>query len=51
MIFEVNTGAMSRGIRKTPYLGENLLYILRAVGVECVYELREGKFGKRPLNS
>lgn len=29
VIFEVNTGAMARGIRKTPYLGENLLYILR----------------------
>lgn len=29
VIFEVNTGAMSRGIRKTPYLGENLLYVLK----------------------
>ena len=29
MIFEVNTGAISRGIRKTPYLGEELLYILK----------------------
>lgn len=32
VIFEVNTGAMSRGIRKTPYLGERLLYILKEKG-------------------
>ncbi len=77
VIFEVNTGAMSRGVRKTPYLGENLLhilkkqngkvllssdshsvetlnyyfdemeYILRDVGFDCVYELNKGKFRKR----
>lgn len=29
VIFEVNTGAMARGVRKTPYLGENLLHILK----------------------
>ena len=28
-IFEVNTGAMARGLRSTPYPYENLLYILR----------------------
>ncbi len=32
VIFEVNTGAISRGIRKTPYLGEELLYILKKKG-------------------
>ena len=29
VIFEVNTGAISRGFRKAPYPGENLLYILK----------------------
>ena len=29
VIFEINTGAMARGHRKTPYLGEELLYILK----------------------
>ena len=77
VIFEVNTGAMARGIRKTPYLGEELLYILklqgsklilssdshsvetltycfdemeymlRNIGFECVYELCKGEFKKR----
>lgn len=28
-IFEVNTGAISRGYRKTPYPNENLLYIIK----------------------
>ena len=28
-LFEVNTGAMLRGIRKTPYPAENLLYLLQ----------------------
>lgn len=29
VIFEVNTGAIARGVRKTPYPAENLLYILK----------------------
>ncbi len=29
VIFEVNTGAISRGLRKTPYPAENLLYVLK----------------------
>lgn len=29
VLFEVNTGAMSRGARKTPYLGADLLHILK----------------------
>lgn len=29
VIFEVNTGAISRGYRKSPYPSENLLYILK----------------------
>ena len=79
VIFEINTGAISRGIRKTPYLGENLLYILqkkggkvilssdshsvdtlnygfeemkymlRDVGFDCIYEICKGEFKKRPL--
>lgn len=79
VIFEMNTGAMSRGIRKTPYLGENLLYILktqggkvilssdchsvemldycfdemeyilRDVGFNCVYELYKGEFRERDI--
>jgi len=36
VIFEVNTGAMSRGIRKTPYLGENLLHILKTQGGKVI---------------
>ncbi len=28
-VFEVNTGAISRGFRKTPYPAENLLYVLK----------------------
>lgn len=77
VFFEVNTGAMARGVRKTPYLGESLLhilktqggkvilssdchsiellnyyfdemkYILRDVGFNCVYELYKGEFIKR----
>ena len=77
VIFEVNSGAMSRGFRKTPYLGESLLhvlktqgskvmlssdchsvetinyyfdemeYILRGIGFNCVYELSRGEFKKR----
>ena len=79
VIFEVNTGAMARGIRKTPYLGENLLhvlkkqggkvilssdchsvetlgyyfdemeYILRDIGFDCVYEICKGEFRKRDI--
>ena len=30
VIFEVNTGAISRGFRKAPYPAENLLYILKS---------------------
>ena len=77
VIFELNTGAMSRKIRKTPYFGENLLYILKThgsklilssdshsvdtlnycfdemeymlkdIGFDCVYELYKGEFRKR----
>ncbi len=36
VIFEVNTGAMARGLRKTPYLGENLLYILKENGGKVI---------------
>lgn len=32
VIFEVNTGAISRGLRKTPYPYENLLYVLKEKG-------------------
>lgn len=32
VIFEINTGAMARGARKTPYLGERLLSILKKEG-------------------
>ena len=76
VIFEINSGAISKGIRKTPYLGENLLYVLRQnggkvilssdshsvdtldfafeemkyilrdVGFDCVYELYKGEFKK-----
>lgn len=79
VIFEVNTGAMSRGIRTSPYLGERLLYVLkkkdgkiilssdshsadtidayfddmmymlRSVGFDCVYELRKGEFKKKSI--
>lgn len=79
VIFEINTGAMARGIRKTPYLGERLLhilkaqcgkvilssdchsvetlnysfdemeYILRDVGFNCVYELYKSEFRKRSI--
>lgn len=31
-VFEVNTGAISRGYRKTPYPCENLLYLIRKNG-------------------
>ncbi|MBE7011277.1 MAG: histidinol-phosphatase HisJ family protein [Ruminococcaceae bacterium] len=36
VIFEINTGAMSRKIRKTPYLGENLLYVLKTQGSKVI---------------
>lgn len=36
VIFEVNTGAISRGIRKTPYPQENLLYVLKEKGCRII---------------
>jgi len=36
VIFEVNTGAIARGIRKTPYPQENLLYILKEKGCKVI---------------
>ncbi|MBE7046459.1 MAG: histidinol-phosphatase HisJ family protein [Ruminococcaceae bacterium] len=77
VIFEMNSGAISRGLRKTPYLSENMLYILKSknskimlssdshsietlnfyfeemeyilrnVGFNCVYELHKDGFEKR----
>lgn len=35
-VFEVNTGAMARGLRKTPYLGEELLSVLKREGGEVI---------------
>lgn len=35
-IFEVNTGAMARGIRTTPYPSENLLYVLKKSGANII---------------
>ena len=32
VIFEINTGAIARGIRKSPYFGEKLLSVLKANG-------------------
>lgn len=36
VIFEVNTGAMARGLRKTPYPGEDLLYIMKEHGAKLI---------------
>ena len=36
LIFEVNTGAISRGYRTTPYPAENLLYILKRRGAGII---------------
>lgn len=36
VIFEVNTGAMARGLRKTPYPAENLLYVLKENGAKLI---------------
>ena len=36
VLFELNTGAISRGIRKTPYLGEELLYILKGKNAKVI---------------
>lgn len=36
VIFEINTGAISRGLRKTPYFGENLLHILKTNGSKVI---------------
>ena len=79
VIFEVNTGAMTKGIRTSPYLGERLLhilkkkegkiilssdshsadtlnayfddmlYMLRSVGFDSVYELCRGEFKKKSI--
>lgn len=35
-IFEVNTGAISRGYRKSPYPHENLLYIIKKYGGKLI---------------
>ena len=35
-IFEINTGAISRGTRKTPYPAENLLYILKKENAKII---------------
>ena len=32
----MNTGAMARGVRKTPYLGANLLHILKTQGSKVI---------------
>ena len=36
VIFEVNTGAISRGYRKTPYPDENLLYQMKKCGAKLI---------------
>ena len=36
VIFEINTGAISRGIRKTPYFGEKLLHTLKTQGAKVI---------------
>jgi len=35
-IFEINTGAIARGYRKTPYPAENLLYILKKSSAKII---------------
>ena len=35
-IFEVNTGAISRGYRKTPYPSENLLHVLKTLNAKIM---------------
>lgn len=35
-IFEINTGAMSRGLRTTPYPSENLLRVLKGMDVRII---------------
>lgn len=35
-IFEINTGAIARGLRRTPYPSENLLYVLRKKGARIL---------------
>ena len=35
-IFEVNTGAISRGLRTSPYPSENLLYVLKRLGCKII---------------
>ena len=36
VLFEINTGAMAKGIRKTPYLGERLLKVLKEEGAGVI---------------
>ena len=36
VIFELNTGAISRGLRKTPYPNENLLYLISKQGGKVI---------------
>jgi len=36
VLFEINTGAISRGIRKTPYFGEHLLYLLKEMKCKLI---------------
>ena len=35
-VFEVNTGAVAKGIRKTPYLGERLLRVLKKADAKII---------------
>ena len=35
-IFEVNTGAIARGLRTTPYPNENLLYVLKKLDAQLI---------------
>lgn len=35
-IFEINTGAMARGLRTAAYPGENLLYVLKQCGARLI---------------
>lgn len=37
LIFEINTGAISRGLRKTPYPTEELLHVIRESGGKITY--------------
>ena len=37
LIFEINTGAISRGLRKTPYPTEEILHVIRESGGKITY--------------